>query len=165
MEISKKEVEQAIDALKSVKAPGSDGLTAAFYKSFKETLSLILCKVFNDAFKNKTWTTSQYLAIIILLFKRGDSHILPNYRPISLTNMDYKILTYLLMVCLSSHLPFLISSHQTAYMPSRFIGTNIQSVQDMINHTIDNDLDHLILFLDFKKAFDSVSHAFMEKLL
>ncbi len=96
MEISEKEVEKAIDALKSGKAPGSDGLTTAFYKSFKETLSLILCKVFNDAFKNKTLTTSQCLAIIILLFKKGDSHILPNYRPISLTNMDYKILTYLL---------------------------------------------------------------------
>ena len=50
-------------------------------------------------------------------------------------------------------------------MPSRFIGTNIHSVQDMIDHTMDNDLDHLVLFLDFKKAFDSVSHVFMEKLL
>ncbi len=50
-------------------------------------------------------------------------------------------------------------------MPGRFIGTNIHSVQDMIDHTLDNDLDHLVLFLDFKKAFDSVSHVFMEKLL
>ncbi len=96
MEISEKEVEKAIDTLKSRKAPGSDELTTAFYKSFKETLSRILCKVLDDAFQNKTLTTSQCLAIIILLFKKGDSHILPNYRPISLTNTDYKILTYLL---------------------------------------------------------------------
>ncbi len=35
----------------------------------------------------------------------------------------------------------------------------------MINYSVENDSDHLVLFLDYKKAFDSVSHQFLDKLL
>ncbi len=92
--------------LKFGKAPGSDGLTANFYKQFSDLLAPILYKVFNDAFQHKTLTTTQYLAIIILLFKRGHQQMLTNYRPISLTNVDYKILAYILTAHLSDQLPF-----------------------------------------------------------
>ncbi len=70
-EIMEKEIEMAIIDLKSGKVPGSDGLIANFYKWFSDLLTPILYKVFNDAFQHKILTTSQYLAIIILLFKRG----------------------------------------------------------------------------------------------
>ncbi len=164
-EITVSEIEQAIKQLKTGKAPGCDGLTASFYKHFVEHLAPMLCEVFNYAYKNKTLSISQYLVIIILLFKRGDQLSLNNYRPISLTNADYKILAYVLTAHLSEHLKFLISPQQTAYMKGCFIGTNIRSVQDMIDHTVENNLDHAVLFLDFKKAFDSVSHLFLHKLL
>ena len=52
-----------------------------------------------------------------------------------------------------------------AYMESRFIGTNIRAVQDMIDHNSESCNDGVILFLDFKKAFDSVSHVFLFTLL
>ena len=88
-----------------------------------------------------------------------------NYRPISLTNMDYKILAYVLTNRLEEHLPFLISPYQTTYIKGRFIGTNIRSVQDMITDITENDKEHLVLFLDFCKAFDSISHLFLQCLL
>ncbi len=88
-----------------------------------------------------------------------------NYSPILLTNTDYKILAYVLMNRLETHLPFLISPQQTAYMRGHFIGTNIRSVQDFIDHTVEMDADHVVLFLDFQKAFDSVSHVFLQTLL
>ena len=108
-EIIISEIEQAIKQLKIGKAPGCDGLTSAFYKYFDEHLVPMLCEVFNYAFKNKKLSISQYLAIIVLLFKKGDQLALNNYRPISLTNADYKILAYILTACLSEHLSFLIS--------------------------------------------------------
>ncbi len=79
-------------------------------------------------------------------------------------NADYKILAYILTAWLCDQLTFLVSPNQTAYMKGHFIGTNIKSVQDMINYTAKNNLDHLVLFLDFKKAFDSVLHRFLMKL-
>ncbi len=121
--------------------------------------------VFNHAFEKKELLISQCLAIIVLLFKKGNKQLLGNYRPILLTNTDYKILTYVLTGRLTTHLPDLISLQQTAYMKGRFIGTNIRSVQDMIDHSATHNTDTVVLFLDFKKAFDSVSHVFLEHLL
>ena len=110
------EVEAAIKQLCPGKSPGSDGITANFYKHFVDKISLILSTVFNDIFKVKSLSASQCLAIIILLFKRGKQELLMNYWPISLTNTDYKILAYILTNHLQPHLSALISSQQTAYM-------------------------------------------------
>ncbi len=163
--ISVKECEEAIARLRSGKAPGSDGLIAEFYKHFDQELSLILCDVFNKAFEDSSLSPSQKLAVIILLFKKGDTEELTNYRPIYLTNADYKILAYILTNCITSILSDIISVNQTAYMKNRFIGTNMRSVQDATDHFAQFAPNNLVLFLDFKKAFDTVSHQFLFCLL
>ncbi len=159
------EVEIAIKKLHSGKTPGSDGLTSEFYKHFCQDTSAILCDVFNAILDHGELSPTQKLAIIILLFKKGHKDQLENYHPISLINTDYKILAYILVGRLSPHLESLISQNQTAYMPGRFIGNNIQSVQDLISNWERNNPDGLILFLDFRKAFDTVSHKFLFRLL
>ena len=96
-----------------------------------------------------------------MLFKKGDSCLIGNYHPISFTNMDYKILAYVLTTHLSDHLSDVIHTNQTAYMPKWFIGTNICSVQDFVDYCVHEKKKYLVLFLDFKKAFDSISHQFI----
>ena len=68
-------------------------------------------------------------------------------------------------MCLDTMLADVIHMNQTAYMSQHFIGINIRSVQDFIDFTEENQLDHTVLFLDFKKAFDSMLHHFLFKLL
>ncbi len=163
--ITEEEVLTAITYLRPGKSPGSDGLTAEFYKHFADLLVPILTKVFNECFGQSALTTSQRLAIIILLFKKGDSLLLGNYRPISLTNSDYKILAYILTMRLEDYLADVMLVNQTAYMKGHFIGCNICSIQDVITYFSRNNLPHLVLFLNFKKAFDSVDHEFLFHLL
>ncbi len=163
--ISLKEIEKAIAALCPGKSLGSDGLTAEFYKHFEERISSILHSVFQEVWKVGTLSDSQRLAVIILLFKKGDPLYLNNYRPISLTNVDYKVLAYVLSHRMQTFLSEIISVNQTAYMPGHFINTNIHNVQDTMNFFANKRPDALILFLDFKKAFDSVSHQFLMTLL
>ncbi len=50
-------------------------------------------------------------------------------------------------------------------MSGRFIGTNVCSIHDMIDHMAKKSLPGLVLFLDFRKAFDMVSHPFLFTLL
>ncbi len=126
--ITTNEIESAIKKLRLNKSPGCDGLTAEFYQHFIQELAPILCEVFNKIFEDKRLTDTQKIAIIVLIFKKGDNRLLGNYRPILLTNANYKILAYILLQRLEEHLPFLISPQQTAYMKSHFIGTNIRFI-------------------------------------
>ncbi len=144
--ITDKEVEDAIGWLQTNKSPGSDGLTAEFYKHFCEEITPILTHTFNKIFESRQLSPSQKLAYIILLFKKGDARYLTNYRPISLTNADYKILAYILTSRLDTHLSDIITVNQTAYMKGHIISCNIRSIQDTMDHFAKNNLSHLILF-------------------
>ena len=105
-------------------------------------------------------------AIIVLFYKKADPLDLANYRPISLMNFDYKILAYILAKRMQPTFPECIHPSQTAYLKGKFIGTNIQKVQDAMDFINANPGSGLtILFLNFWKAFDTVSHEFLLTLL
>ena len=89
-----------------------------------------------------------------------------NWRPISLLNIDYKILARVLALRLQKVLPKIISLDQQGYIKNRYyIGYNIRQIQDIIDYTETLDIDGVILFLDFKKAFDTVEWDFMINVL
>ena len=77
---------------------------ASFYKKFATLLVPHLVHCYNKAFITGELIAMQRVAIIVLLYKKGDMLDVGNYRPISLTNLDYKILAYIL---LSHFQPFL----------------------------------------------------------
>lgn len=77
-------------------------------------------------------TSSQKLSLIMLIFKKGDKTNLANYRPISLTNTDYKIIAIVLANRLQKVIDRLISKHQSAYIKWRYIGINAQTIHDIL---------------------------------
>ncbi len=163
--ITEDEVLKAIGKLKTSKAPGNDGIIAALYKKFAGALAPVLVGVFNEAFESMDLPSSLKVAIIILLYKKDSKDEAGNYRPISLTNVDYKILAYVLTELLIPYLNDVIHSSQTAYILRRFIGMNIHKIQDVIDFAETNNKQWVILFLDFQKAFDSALHLFLMTLL
>ena len=104
-------------------------------------------------------SATQRLVIIVLLFKKGDKQEAGNYRPISLTNINYKILAYVLTARIELFLDTIIYPSQTAYMQGCFIGTNIRKVQDAIDYSIQNNKKWVFVFLTFEKPL-IVSHTF-----
>ncbi len=164
-EVTEQEVLNAIGKLKIGKTPGTDGLTAAFYKKFATSLVPQLVSCFNKAFITGSLTAMQKIAILVLLFKKGDPLDVGNYRPISLTNVDYKILAYILLACFQPFLDEIVHPAQTAYIPGKYIGINICKIQDVIDYAATNESEIAVLFLDFRKAFDSVSHIFLWSLM
>ena len=98
-----------------------------------------------------------------MLYKKGDSKRLKNYRPISITNIDYKILALALADRIQQVLPDIVSADQTAYVKGRNITLNIRIIQDAIEYTKQKKMQKILLFLDFEKAFDSVEHNFIFK--
>ena len=74
---------------------------------------------------------SQRLSIISLLHKKGDKSLLKNYRPLSLSNIDYKIIAFCFARRLQNILQKLISDEQSAYVKGRYIGENARIILDI----------------------------------
>jgi len=77
----------------------------------------------------------QRCGIISLIPKKNkDKSLLENLRPISLLNIDYKILTKSIAQRLEKILPKIINPYQTVYIKRHFIGENVQLIQDAVSH-------------------------------
>jgi exonuclease III len=156
-DISLLEVGQALKELQNGKSPGSDGLTPDFYTFFWPQIKDDVFKSLTYASTNKQLSIDQRRGIINLIPKKEkDPRYIKNWRPISLLNTDYKIITKLLATRIKQILPSVIHPDQVAYLKDRFIGQNIRTIIDIMDYTKLEDKNGIIAFLDFEKAFDTI---------
>ena len=88
------EIETVIKNLPPNKSPGPDGFTREFCQTFREELTSILLKLFQNITEGRTLLNSLYEASITLIPKPDKDVIKKkNYRPITLVNIDVKILS------------------------------------------------------------------------
>jgi hypothetical protein len=163
--ITYEEATTSIKEMKLNKSPGLDGLTVEFYQSFWHIIGNVVVSSLNYGYEIGQLSFSQKQAVFSLLYKKGDTENLENWRPISLLNIDYKIVAKILAKRLQTVLPKIISQDQQGYIKNRNISFNIRQIEDIIDYTELFDLDGAILFLDFKKAFDTVEWPFMIDIL
>lgn len=158
------ELIDAIEALKPSKSPGPDGLSAKSYK-FKEILSLHLLNLFRACLVDHD-LPSQKEPRVVLLPKRGKDLGLPQtYCPISLLNVDYKLLAGILASRLNSFLPQYIHKDHVGFIPKRQLRDNTRRIINIINLAQETKIPTLLHFLDAEKAFDMVNWQFLNKVL
>ena len=163
------EYDEVLNALKSMqnnKTPGPDGFTVEFFKFFWKDLSSFIIRALNSAFDRGSFSHFQNLGVITLLPKgnKPRQH-LKNWRPISLLNSIYKLASMCIANRVKGVLPKLIEDDQNGFMAGRFIGENIRIVYDIIFHAEEKSIPGMLLLIDFEKAFDTVSHSFIFKIL
>lgn len=167
-EITVTEIIRAIENLNPGKSPGPDGLTAAFYKEYKYEMAVALQKVFSEALEKGALPISFSRAHTILLPKCEEEAKLRSvngYRPITLTNVDYKIFMKVLANRLQSVIGDVVGGHQTCGIRGRSIFTNIHVARSILECCDNEFLRVAMLQIDLSKAFDRVPHEVLFSIL
>ena len=103
-------------------SPGPEGLTKEFYSEFSSILLASLVEVADLAFKEGHLSDSQKLSYITLICKDLDNATnVKNYRPISLLNYDYKLISKVITNRVKNVLEHIIHPDQTCAVPGRTI--------------------------------------------
>ena len=162
--ISTETIKAAIQASATNKSPGIDGLPNEFYEALipqKDGMILkFLQKVFLQAKRESLLPPSMRKIAIKLLYKYEDKANMiwqKNYRPISLLSCDYKILSRILQTNLNPLMHYILYDTQFC-APGKQIGEAVLYLSTLIDYTEHNQSPAALAFLDFEKAFDSVSH-------
>lgn len=164
--IEKEEIEEAIMQLNNGKSPGKDGLPNEFYKVFRKVLTPILKDVYDEIFKKEETSYFMGIGLVKLIYKRkGDIADLKNYRPITMLNTDFKILSKILANRLKKILPNIIQTNQAYAIPGRDITDTISSIRDVVSYMITEKKSGYVISLDLEKAFDRVEHEYLFRIL
>ena len=164
--LSLKELTEALHKMKKGKSPGSNGYTACFFKHFWAKLGPFLYRAFVFCNQNGKKLLTHSEGVITMIPKAGkhpDS--IKGWRPITLLNIDFKIISAAVSARLQSVAGSLIDQCQTAYIKGRFIGENTRLIYDVISHLVSREGTGLIMSADFEAAFDSISWNFICKVL
>ena len=157
-EISLDELTRAVHTMKKGKTPGSNGFPAEFFKVFWLELGPFLHRAFAASLLQNQRLPSHREGIVKMIPKLGKSpHTLKGWRPITLLNVDYKIVSAAIANRFKSVLDKIISPSQTAYISGRYIGENTRLLFDIISLAKHRNSRGAILAADFEAAFESVS--------
>ena len=91
--------------------------------------------------------------------------MIKNWRPISLINVDAKIISKVLVKRLEKVLPVLIRADQNAFVKGRAIFDAVRTIDDMVDYTKRNNLSGFLVAIDFEKAFDTLNFNFLIRTL
>ena len=158
------ELTLAVKELKKGKSPGPDGISNEFYIIFFEKVKESLLKTLNYIYQNDTLNEKFTNGVITLVHKKEDPSKIENYRPITLLNCDYRLLSRILNNRIKPTLKQIISEQQPA---AAGLSTHIATIviRDAYYEPQKSTTDAFFVALDFQKAFDSINRDWLIKVL
>jgi hypothetical protein len=159
------EVEIAIGKLKSYKSPDTDHIPTELFKAGGETLCSeihkLICSIRNKEELPQQWKES----IIVPIYKIGDKTDCNNYQGISPLSTAYKILSNILLARLIPYVNEIIGDPQCGFRLNRSTTDQIFYIRQILEKKWEyNGMVHQ-LFIDFKKAYDSVKREVLYNIL
>ena len=160
--ISAEECHNILESFQTNKTPWNDRIPIDFYKVFWPLISDPFLKWMKKSFEKGEMLCSQKQTVITSIEKKGKDHsYIENWHPISLVNVDAKVMSKVIATRIKNVLPNIIHHNQTGYVKDQYIGKTIRSVFDIMDFTAKESIPGLMIFIDFEKAFDRVECEFL----
>ncbi|KAL5271007.1 hypothetical protein ACHWQZ_G001606 [Mnemiopsis leidyi] len=157
------ELAQAKTQIVEGKAFGDDGISPEVMK--RVDLDEIILKFCNDALTKGEIPDQWKLSNIIPVPKKGDLTKTDNYRGISLTSIVCKTLNRMVLNRIKPRLEEVLRDNQNGFRPGRSTTSHILALRRIIEGAKAKNLKATMVFIDFKKAFDSVHRGLLMKIL
>ncbi len=180
-EVTYDEVLLSLRFAKNGSSPGLDGIPFEFWKALHARYvedsrhttrkAFDIVRLLKTAFEDIRLygvdsTTAFARGWIAPIYKeKGEKTRVVNYRPITLLNTDYKLLSKTLAVRLAEVAPRLVNKAQAGFVPGRRIHNHTQLARMMMSWAEDNDADGAIVALDQERAYDKVAHDYLWRVL
>ena len=165
--VTKDEVEKEIACLKNNKSTGPYSVPIKLLKLIKYIISKPLEQIFNLCFAKGVVPDNMKIANVIPIHKKDSQLLVSNYRPISLLSGFSKLLEKLMASRLTSFLEKnkILFENQFGFRSNHSTDHAVLSIVEKIQSAIDNSDYSCGIFLDLRKAFDTVNHKILiEKL-
>lgn len=160
-EFSEEEIKEAVWDCGSDKTPGPDGLNFHCLKAIWSTISGDVMEFVNDFHCHAKFVKGINSSFIALLPKKKNPLTMEDYRPISLINSMYKIISECLANRSKKVIEKIISPPQSAFIGDRNIFESILTCNEMIHSMKKIRAGSFIFKVDFEKAFDCVRWDFL----
>ena len=145
-------------------SPGPDGIHFAFYRLCAEEVAPVLLRILVLMASGRRPPAGFNHGCLFLLAKDG-SLLIDHTRPISVANADNRIVAKLLANLLGPVFNEILHASQKGFIPKRCGLDHVRAITSLFYGAVAKGDQHYILFLDTKKAFDSVDHTFIHAML
>ncbi|XP_075111257.1 uncharacterized protein LOC142181712 [Nicotiana tabacum] len=163
---SKFEEQEVLSCLKmcaSDKAPGPDGYTMTF--SLSDILKQVITEAFNNFHSQEMFEKSFNATYIALIPKKTGAQELRDFRPISLIESFYKLLSKVLTERLKRVVGKLVDAQQMAFIKGRQIMDAVLIANEAVDSRIKKKKSGILCKLDIEKAYDHVNWSFLLKMV
>ena len=153
------EVVSSMKQMAPLKALGLDGMPPVFYQSYWHVVGLDVIQAVLDCLNMGKLLPSLNHTFVTLIPKMKNPERVTDYRPISLCNVIYKLISKVLANRLNFFLNCVISETQSAFVPGRLITDNVLIAFETLHYMHNKRMgkvDSMALELDMSKAYDRV---------
>ena len=156
-------VRKQISCLKIKKASGPDSISNKIIKKCADIFVIPLTIIYNAVLSSATYPSKLKIAEVIALYKKGCHHDPNNYRPVSLLDCFGKILERLIYDQMMSFIKkhSILFIYQYGFRKGHSATLALIDIVDNIKSHIDNKEFGIGIFLDIRKAFDTVTHSIL----
>ena len=158
IDFSADRVKPILDSLDINKAQGPDCINGSVLKNCSETLSYPLSILFNLVYNTGYIPQEWKVANVVPVYKKDDKNKVTNYRPISLTSLVMKVLERIIYDELLCRTKNKIDTRQHGFIRNRSCNTNLLLFTESIARSLHEKIGIDVIYFDFAKAFDTVSH-------